>query len=316
MRQGKGILMSIKCPDHKYEGGFEMDLPHGQGEFQYKNGHRYTGGFYQGLFLGYGVYYVPKSHVFSGHFLFGNRYGIGECIYSNGLKFKGNYDDDKRHRYGRFVTPDGEITCGFWNRGRRQHQMLEIKKESSVPNREDLDYDDFLIGNPASLSKLQANMAKISSIIADRILRQKDPEFRVYVSEFNTGRKLKNTSKELSFDATFQKFCEQWTDKTSRNMKSPTAVAERPRHNGSFISDYAASQTVLSEDEVVHNQERSVYAPMEHANDLEIQREPVMEVTQNPFAEEADSSSKSISGRQKTHSAPLEDLQNNGSECS
>lgn len=125
-RSGKGRLWNERIPNHWYDGEFQLDVPHGQGEFQYPNGHKYFGEFYQGLYHGLGVYRHANKKVNSGRYLFGNVYGVANSFFPGNKKFEGVHEDDKRQGYGRFTNGKGKLISGFWKERLLEGTALEM----------------------------------------------------------------------------------------------------------------------------------------------------------------------------------------------
>uniref|UniRef100_UPI00398F5E5E ankyrin repeat and MYND domain-containing protein 1 n=1 Tax=Pristiophorus japonicus TaxID=55135 RepID=UPI00398F5E5E len=99
-----------------YEGEFEGNLKHGQGEFQWANGEYYIGHFYRDHRHGKGSYIWPDGTKFTGMFYLDRKDGYGMLKMKDGSIFQGLYKGDERFGPGVMTYPNGRQDVGLWYR--------------------------------------------------------------------------------------------------------------------------------------------------------------------------------------------------------
>ena len=135
-RHGKGKF--FYADGGIYEGDFKENKMHGQGLLYYANGKlAYKGGFINDEFEGFGnlMNDMPSSFFgnldfhkldkigdnwisYEGEFIGGEKNGFGIWMFTSGEKYSGQFENDLPHGNGSFYPKGGQVTTGYWNKGK------------------------------------------------------------------------------------------------------------------------------------------------------------------------------------------------------
>lgn len=130
----------LNADDGDYQGEFQDDLPHGQGDIKYPDGSTYSGGFRSGKFNGRGCFTFPdggkyegdwfdgnmnglgklidaEGNVYNGRWVHGEQTGLGTLTNAEGLSYVGEFKDGKFHGWGTYTWPTGQTYVGEFYEG-------------------------------------------------------------------------------------------------------------------------------------------------------------------------------------------------------
>ncbi len=132
MRSGKGVLTHEDegVQDHKYEGNWQDNLKHGEGE-EYKSGElRYEGNYNLGLFEGDGkLENIKEQWKYEGEFKGGKPHGFGQMYWEDGTVYRGQLKAGQRDGYGTCEYADGTSYDGQWARDKKNGEGTFITEE-------------------------------------------------------------------------------------------------------------------------------------------------------------------------------------------
>ena len=109
---GKGRITTEKDPGYLYEGEFEDNLYHGEGEERFSNGNVYKGQFVRGYKEPYGRLTFPDGSEYEGNFSKNIIEGKGRFKWKDGRTYSGDFHDSKLHGKGRTTWVDGSYYEG------------------------------------------------------------------------------------------------------------------------------------------------------------------------------------------------------------
>ncbi|GAB9474333.1 Leucine rich repeat protein [Globisporangium polare] len=114
--------------ESRYEGPFRFGKWHGEGVRTLENGDRILGHFHEGFLNGAGVMEFADKRQYNGEFRNTRRHGMGVLTFPNGDRYEGPFEDDLPHGEGKFITKTHSengggseplVRMGKWVRGER-----------------------------------------------------------------------------------------------------------------------------------------------------------------------------------------------------
>lgn len=88
LRQGRGKMTN---GPEQYEGTWENDTMHGEGEYIYASGARYKGSFHSGAMHGQGQYTFPDGAIYIGAWNSNKMHGEGVYVNKDKAEFGGQF---------------------------------------------------------------------------------------------------------------------------------------------------------------------------------------------------------------------------------
>ncbi|MGE0622217.1 MAG: hypothetical protein AB7I04_03370 [Pseudomonadales bacterium] len=116
-REGDGVEQS---EDGLYNGGWENDLPNGQGRFHDTGGALYDGGWVDGRRQGRGTYTDSQGSIYDGDWFDDVPDGFGALSHADGSGYEGEWQSGIQQGYGTSVSIAGAVYEGTWIGGQRQ----------------------------------------------------------------------------------------------------------------------------------------------------------------------------------------------------
>ena len=129
---GKKVIQKYIFEDGEYYGQIKDGLPHGKGEYKYKNGDEYKGYFKKGLYDGHGVKKTRNGESYSGYWKDNKRDGKGKYIFSNGDYYDGEFKEDMFNGKGILVYINGNKTYGTWKNNKRNGKEYFFNNKGEV----------------------------------------------------------------------------------------------------------------------------------------------------------------------------------------
>jgi hypothetical protein len=189
--------LSLYAGGAKYVGDFKNFLPHGYGNFIWKNGDKYFGEWQNGKSHGVGTKVWKDGKEYSGDFKNDKLHGQGSFYYPDGKKFVGKFIDGKRHGEGTFTYPDGSAFIGKFSAGKQIGLGECIKVDgTSLPCKSKADAQ-----TPVKINDLSGKDIKNISIIAKKWVRVSQ-----YESNTKKGKKIMDKLKS-DFEKSADEMC-------------------------------------------------------------------------------------------------------------
>ena len=129
---GKKVIQKYIFEDGEYYGQIKDGLPHGKGEYKYKNGDEYKGFFKKGLYDGHGVKKTRNGESYSGYWKNNKRDGKGKYTFSNGDYYDGEFKEDMFNGKGILVYINGNKTYGTWKNNKRNGKEYFFNNKGEV----------------------------------------------------------------------------------------------------------------------------------------------------------------------------------------
>uniref|UniRef100_K3X2I8 Uncharacterized protein n=1 Tax=Globisporangium ultimum (strain ATCC 200006 / CBS 805.95 / DAOM BR144) TaxID=431595 RepID=K3X2I8_GLOUD len=122
----------------RYEGSFRYGKWHGEGVRTLENGDRIVGHFHEGLLNGPGIMEFADKRHYHGSFKNTRRHGLGVLTFPNGERYEGSFENDLPHGEGKYITKSapGEngnreplVRMGKWVNGERTAWLSKPSSE-------------------------------------------------------------------------------------------------------------------------------------------------------------------------------------------
>ena len=112
-----------------------MGLPHGFGNYKWRNGAAYVGNFKDGFKDGSGKWKKdarPNCNQYDGHFKQDMKHGYGVFSWESGNSYEGEYYLDLRNGFGAMEWNDGSYYEGEWYKGLKNGQGRLVLPDGRV----------------------------------------------------------------------------------------------------------------------------------------------------------------------------------------
>lgn len=129
---GKKVIETHIFEDGEYSGQIKDGLPHGKGEYKYKNGDEYNGWFKKGLYDGYGIKRTKNGESYVGFWKDNKRDGKGKYTFSNGDYYEGEFKEDMFNGKGKLFYINGNKTFGTWKNNKRNGNEYFVNNKGEV----------------------------------------------------------------------------------------------------------------------------------------------------------------------------------------